>query len=495
VLAWLSTADLPFPDGKPAGPGRMALAVTVLTAGCWLLRALPLAAASLLPLALFPVLHVQSTRQVAAAYADPILWMFFGGFIIALAIERCGLHRRMALRVIGMVGARPRRLVLGFVLAATAISMWINNTATTLMLFPVTLAIVARFEAEGLLPGAARRRFGVALLLGIAYGASIGGVGTPIGTAPNLLFFKNYAALEQAGAPPFAFLDWMLAFVPFALVFALIAWSVLVHLCFRLPDVDAAAGRRIVAEVAALPRMTSAERRTLALFLLAVILWLTRGDVRLGGGTTFAGWGSRLAGEEGYVQDGAVAVLVAILLFAVPRGGGERGALLDWATARRMPYAILLLMGGGVAIAGAFESTGLDRALGAVTAPELTRISPFWAVALTTLFMTVLTEITSNTAITALMLPLLHAAAQAAHVDPRLLMLPATIAASCGFMLPIGTPPNAIAYSSGRVSIGEMARAGVVLDVLSAIVLTLVFWFWALPLLGIDPYASPAWLK
>lgn len=495
AACWLLSGLLAFPAGRDPAPGRWALAITGLTTACWLLRSLSLGAASLLPMVLLPLLGVQTTRRACEAYADPILWMFFGGFVIALAIERSGLHRRLALHVIHHLGTQPRRLALGFVLAAILISMWINNTATTLMLLPVCWAIVRAVEQEGLLHRQEARRFGAAMMLAIAYGSSIGGIGTPIGTAPNLLFFSSYAPLERDGAPAFLFVDWMLAFVPFALGFGCLTWFLLAWVLFPLPRLPGEAGKALLAEVTKLEPMSAAERRTLLLFLLAVLLWITRGDVRLGADHVVQGWASRLFGNDKDVLDGTVAVAVGVLMFAVPSGRGDGQGLIDWAAARQMPWAILFLLGGGVAIANAFEDTGLSLALGSELAPAIAGLHPFVAIALVTAMLTLLTELASNTAITALMLPLLLAAARAADVDPRLWMLPATIAASCGFALPIGTPPNAIVFSTGRVSFGEMARAGILLDLLSAFVLTLVFWFWALPVLGIDPYARPTWLK
>ncbi|MCC6670134.1 MAG: DASS family sodium-coupled anion symporter [Planctomycetes bacterium] len=491
---WLATL-LPFPEPEQAARGARAMAATVFTTTCWLTGAMPLAPASLLPLALFPLLGVQSTGAAAAGYSDPILWMFFGGFVLAMAIERCGLHRRLALRVIALLGLDPRRLVLGFFAAATLVSMWINNTAVTLMLLPIGAALVQRVQGEALLPEREARSFGVCVLLAIAYGSSIGGVATPIGTAPNLLFYRNYQPYVDRGAPPFSFLDWMAAFVPFALGFMVLAWLVLARLLHRLGDAEPAVAQRLRAELRALPPMDSAERRVAWLFAGAVLLWITRADLRLGPGLHVAGWVSWIGLREQDVLDGSIAVLVAILAFVIPSGRAPRERLMDWSTARQMPFEILFLLGGGVAIANAFEATGLSAAVGQAAAPTLASVPPFVAVALTCVGLTLLTEVASNTAITALMLPLLAATASTAGMDPRLLMLPATIAASCGFALPIGTPPNTVVFATGRLRMSDMVRAGILLDVLSAVILSLVFWFWALPVLGIDPQQRPGWVR
>ena len=511
LAVWQLSAGLQFADPASAHRGRLALAVTTLTAACWLLEAMPLAAASLLPLALLPLLAVQPVGEVAAAYAHPILWLFFGGFVLALAIERCGLHRRLALRVIALLGLDARRLVLGFLAAALLLSMWINNTAVALMLLPIGMALSRRVQDEGVLDATAGRRFGLCLMLAIAYGSSLGGMATPIGTAPNLLFFSSWNQLVQRGAPPLSFLQWMLAFAPFALGFGLIAWLMLVRVVFPLPALPRQAlprsapslpaaragggvGAALLAEVRTLPRMTSGERRVLLLFGAAVLLWVTRADVNLDGERVLHGWAWHL-GLGRHVDDGTVAVLIAILAFLVPSAGRGSPRLMDWAAARAMPYEILLLLGGGVAIAGAFSATGLSMALGGAAAPALQSLPPWLAIAATCCLLTCLTEVTSNTAITAIMLPVLSATALNAQIDPRLLLLPATISASCAFMFPIATPPNAVVFASGQVTFGQMARAGVLLNLLGVVLVTALMWLWVVPLLGIAPDGpAPAWV-
>lgn len=491
-LAYWLSGRLEFGAGADAEAGRRTLAVTALTAGCWLLRAMPLAAASLLPLVLLPLLGARSVAAVAPAYADPILWLFFGGFVLALAIERCGLHRRFALRVIAAFGGEPRRIVLGFALAAVGLSMWINNTATCLALLPIGWAIVERVGAARLLPPDAQRRFGTALMLAIGYSCSIGGIATPIGTAPNLLFFKVWRDLEQQGAPVVSFVQWIVAFAPLAVLFAVLVQLLLVRVLFPLPKLGTEASRQLVASVTELPPMSSAERRVLCVFATVVALWITRSDVRLSAELQIDGWATRLGLPR--IDDGTVALGAALLLFLLPAGGGERRPLMDWGTARRMPFEILLLLGGGVAIASAFTATGVSAALGGVMADALQGVSPWLAVAIVVTFLTFVTEVTSNTAITALSLPLLLSTAVGLGIDPRLLLLPATIAASCAFMFPIATPPNAVVFASGKVSMADMARAGLVCNLLSILLLSVVMWLWVLPWLGVGT-GRPAWLR
>lgn len=338
------------------------------------------------------------------------------------------------------------------------------------------------------------RRVAAAIMLAIAWGASIGGIATPIGTAPNLIFFSNYQPMVSAGkAAPVTFLDWMFAFVPLALLLAVVSWWLLVAY-FRLPKGNRSAGREILEEVAALPRMNQAEWTVLLLFGLTVLGWVTRGEFRIGDGASIPGTGWGRAAEnllslprerDDFVQDGSLAVLAAALAFVLPMQGWSGPRLMDWPTARKMPLEILFLIGGGVAIAGAFERTGLSAAIGVAMKPTLTACPAWLAVVLTTGLLTLLTEFTSNTAINSLMLPILASIAGAAGFDPRLLMLPCTVAASCGFALPVGTPPNTVVFSTGKVRMRDMVGSGILLDLISIAVISAWMWFFVVPALGI----------
>ena len=500
VLFWWLARRLPFDgDAQPAAAAAV-LGVTALTITCWLTLALPIGAASLLPVALLPLLGAVPMETIVRAYGHPILWLFGGGFVLAQAIERWGLHRRLALRVVGIVGPHPRRLVLGVFLCATGISLWISNTSVALMLLPIGWAIVDRTTAGGQLTPAAARNFGACVMLAIAYGASVGGMGTPIGTAPNALFFINYQSLVQQGAPPVTFLQWMVAFVPYVVALAVVFSVLLTTVVLPLPRGRLAGGDSMLQEAKALGPMTVAERRVAWLFGTAIVLWVTRADARLAEDFVVRGWAYwlRPAGARGeFVPDGVVAVAVAIAAFVIPAGGdaGAGKRLMDWETARKLPFDILFLLGGSMALADAFEPTGLSRSFGALLAPLVGHVHPLLLITVLCAAILLLSEVASNTAIAALFLPILKQGAIAAHLDPRLLLLPATLAASCGFMLPIATPPNTIVFATGRIGIGQMLRAGLVLDVLAIAMLVLVFWFWALPCLGVDPEVAPPWLR
>ena len=499
VIAYFVGASLPYAEDASPTIGGFAVAVTGLTAWCWLTRCLPLAPASLIPLALFPFLGVRSTADAAAAYAHPILWLFFGGFILAMAIERWGLHRRLALHIIARLGLRPRRLVLGFIVAGLFLSMWISNTGTSLMLLPIGLALVDRVKKLKILDDAACHRFTIALLLGLAYGCSVGGMATPIGTAPNLLYLSAYQEhADPVLSPSFSFPQWIGLILPISILLGFLIWICLAYVIFRLPRGDARAGGVILEELRGLPALSSAERRLITVFAIAVLLWVTRQDVPLGDDSVIHGWSHYLGfrGENRkFVEDGSVAVLMAILTFFIPSGGKGSPPLMDWKTARNLPFDILILLGGGIGIAKALETSGVCGALANALQPVVAAVPPFFAVALTVGMVTFLTEITSNTATTALMLPVLAATGVAAEIDPRLLMFPATLAASCAFMLPIATPPNAVVFSSGRVRMGEMARAGLLLNLISIVVLSIATWLILVPGLGIDPGSVPEWWR
>jgi sodium-dependent dicarboxylate transporter 2/3/5 len=498
-LCWWLGHSLPLPEQHhPLRAGELPhpvaacrlLFVTGLTTACWLLGAIPIAAASLLPLALLPLFGVTSTSDTTRGYGDPILWLFGGGFVLAQAVERCGLHRRVALRVVAALGPYPRRLVLGFFLAATAVSMWINNTAVALLLLPIGTVLVQRTQALGDLPPRALANFGAGVMCAIAFGASIGGMGSPIGTAPNAIFFAAHEPLVAAGARPVSFLLWVAAFAPYALLLAGVASFVITRFALPLPGARLPHGDELLAEARALPRWTRAEVRTAVLFGIAVLLWMTRGDLQLGSGTVIHGWAHWLlpAGErDRFLGDGSVAVLVAIVAFLLPAGTPDGRRLADWETARTMPFDLLLLLGGGIAMANAFAPTGVSAAFGELLRPLVGSVHPAVLLLVLVVAITLLSEVASNTAVATLLLPILRDGAIAAKLDPLVLMLPAVIAASCGFMLPIATPPNTIVFSSRQITFGQMAKAGLCVDLLAALLLLPVLFWWALPILGVDP--------
>jgi sodium-dependent dicarboxylate transporter 2/3/5 len=415
-------------------------AVTLLCAIWWIFEPVPIPFTSLIPLALFPLLGVLTPAQVGQSFGSPLILLLMGGFMLSTAMSDSGAHRRIALYMVNLFGGgNAKGLVLGFMAASAVLSMWISNTATTLMLLPVALAVLEQTD----------RRMNVPLLLGIAYAASIGGLGTPIGTPPNLIFMQIH--LDRFGTAP-SFPEWMSWGIPVVLLLVPLAGLWLTRGVHLEKPVE-------------LPRAgkwTPFEKRVLAMFALTALFWITRQ-------APFGGWSDWLNLPQ--ANDASVALIAVVLMAALPNGEG--GRLLRWETAASIPWGVLLLFGGGICIANAFVQSGLADNIAQELGAFLTL--PTWALILgLCLSVTFLTEVTSNTATASLLMPLLAATAVAADMNPMLLMVPAVLSASCAFMLPVATAPNAIVFGSGKVRIKDMARAGFVLNLIGAVVITTV---------------------
>ncbi|MGH7480736.1 MAG: SLC13 family permease [Longimicrobiales bacterium] len=455
---------LPFPAGATAAT-RATAAVAALMAVWWMTEALPLAATALLPLALFPMLGVLSAADAASPYANPVIFLFLGGFVLALSMERWGLHRRIALFVVSRVGTSPRRLVGGFMIATALVSMWISNTATAAMMVPIGIALIELLRpADPDTPFP----FGTALMLGIAYAATIGGVGTLIGTPPNAVFA---AAANELLGRSISFTDWMVVGVPLVIVMLPVTWALLVYRLFPPGDLPSGAADVLAAERRDLGPMSRGEALTMAVFFLAVFGWLAR-EPKVIGALTLPGLTQLVPG----LDDSTIAIAASILLFLLPAGRGEDGAsrrVMDWATAKRLPWGVLLLFGGGLALAAAFEASGLTRTIAQLVG-GLAGL-PTWillaAMAATFIY---LSELASNTAVAAMAMPVLAAAALGLGQPPLLFMALGALAASTAFMLPVGTPPNAIAFGSGRITMAQMIRAGFWLNLFALVLDTLI---------------------
>jgi sodium-dependent dicarboxylate transporter 2/3/5 len=423
-----------------AQPAAITASVTLLCAIWWIFEPVPIPFTSLLPLALFPLFGVLTPSQVGQAFGSPLILLLMGGFMLSTAMADSGAHRRIALYMVNLFGGgNARGLVLGFMAAAAVLSMWISNTATTLMLLPVALAVLEQTD----------RKMNIPLLLGIAYAASIGGLGTPIGTPPNLIFMQVH--LDQFGHTP-SFPEWMTWGIPVVVLLVPLAGLWLT----RGVKLDSPV------ELPVVGKWRSSEKRVLAIFGLTAIFWITRQ-------APFGGWSEWLNLPR--ANDASVALIAVVLMAALPNGEGKR--LLRWEAAVKIPWGVLLLFGGGIAIASAFVHSGLADNI----AQELSLLLelPTWLLILSMcLTVTFLTEVTSNTATASLLMPLLAATATAGNLSPMLLMVPAVLSASCAFMLPVATAPNAIVFGSGMVRIKDMARAGFVLNLAGAIVITAV---------------------
>ncbi len=500
-----------LPDSFLAREARCVAATAVLMAVWWICESIPLAATALIPLVAFPVMKVTPAREVAASYASPEIFLFMGGFFLAVAIQRWGLHRRIALAIVSLVGCRGERIILGFMIATAFLSMWISNTATTMMMLPIGLAVLVTLEdrlsssgggggygegatgpssgpggSTGDFTGPAGGRpfdaFKMALMLSIAYAANIGGIGTLIGTPPNIVFAAQVRALVP-GAQEVTFTRWMLVGLPLVAIFIPLTWLILTRVTMKGTGIDLAGGHEAIAEERQkLGPMNRGEKRTLVIFLLTVAAWITRGDIRIGD-FTLHGWAS-LTSLGSYVHDSTIAIAAALALFLTPVNYGEGQFVLNWRSASRIPWGILILFGGGIALGRGFTSSHLAARI--AHSMELLSAAPVLVlVALTALVVTFLTEITSNTAVATIFLPILAATATGLGVHPFVLMIPATISASCAFMLPVATPPNAIVFSSGNIPMSGMVRVGVIMNLVGVVLVVSLMYLIAMRVFGV----------
>jgi sodium-dependent dicarboxylate transporter 2/3/5 len=485
VLGWvLPDTYIDSADGVVAftAAGRATAAIAVWMAVWWLTEAISVYATALLPLVLMPLLDVAPAPTAAAPYAHELIFLFMGGFLIALAMERWGLHRRIALNTLRLVGDRATRVVGGFMGISALLSMWVSNTATTIMLLPVATSVIAlvarQLGAAG--PEAATRddaspirNFALCILLGIAYSASIGGMGTPIGTPPNVLllsYVKTYLGRE------IGFARWMAFALPLVVSFLPLTWLLLTRVLYPIRIARIEGGERLVADsLRALGPMSRAERIVLGAFGMAALLWVTRpllNALELFGGRPLAG-----------LSDAGIAMLAAMILFVAPAERAPRRFVLDWDTAVKLPWGILVLFGGGLSLAAAIQANGVGELL-ASQVVGLADVPAMVIVLAVVIGIVFLTEVTSNTATTATLVPLLAAIAPGLGLEPMLLIVPAALAASCAFMMPVATPPNAIVFGSGLVPILAMSRAGFWLNWLGIVLITLLAYSLLMPRLG-----------
>jgi sodium-dependent dicarboxylate transporter 2/3/5 len=469
-------------------------AVTALMATWWITEAIPIPATALLPLILFPLLGIMGAQDVSMRYADQNIFLFMGGFFIAMAMQRWNLHKRIALYIVKFLGTSPRRIVLGFMVATAFLSMWISNTATTMMMFPIGLAVIFHAasmldkEKSGINTAPGSFNFGLALMLGIAYSASIGGIATLVGTPPNIVF-AGIAKSMFPKAPEIGFLDWFKIGLPLVVIFLPVVWFYLTHIAVP-PKIRKIPGGKEVIEhdLKELGKMNTGEKLTLFVFVFVAFSWVFRRDIDLGF-WLIPGW-SGLLGISEHVHDSTVAIFGAILLFLLPVDFKKRIFVLNWEWALRIPWGIILLFGGGFALAAGFQTSGLAQWIGERLS-FLCGVPTIIMILCICLLLTFLTEVTSNTATTTMMMPVLGALAVATCIHPFLLMIPAAMSASCAFMLPVATPPNAIVFGSGYLRIPDMARVGFFLNIIGAIIITLLVYFLVIPIFNINALPLP----
>lgn len=474
------------PVGLPVA-AQWSAAVGALMAVWWLTEALHPAVTALVPVVLLPLTGAMAADDITRSYASETNLLFLGGLMIASAVERWNLHRRMALWIVWKFGRSPAGLVFGFMAATGAISAWISNAATTMMMLPIATAVLAHFRKDN--PDL-ERELAPPLLLSIAHAATIGGLATIVGTPPNAVFVGQMARLFPE-APPIGFLQWMMVGVPVALLLLPLTWFYLVRFASPLWHRSVKLDRGAIAgQLAALGPRTAAETRVMLIFAGAALLWMLRSPI-LTPAFSFSGWSGLLPMPK-YAGDSTVAVGMALLLFLIPSGEKRGERLLDWKTASGIPWGVLVLLGGGFALADATRATGLATWIGTGLG-GIAGVSAFTKVAVLCLCITFLTEVMTNTALTMIMMPVLAASAVASHTDPLLLMLPCTLSASLGFMMPSGTAPNAIVFSTGHLTVRYMAKVGFALNLLSIVVVTLATFALAGPSFGISLGSFPAW--
>lgn len=509
---------LPVPEGMKPEAHRL-ISVTLLMAGLWVTQAIPMAATSMIPLGVFPFLGIMPADLVSKAYVNDTLFLYLGGMIIALGIERWQLHRRLALNLVAVVGVSPKRLVLGFLVTTAGLSMWISNTACTLLMLPIAVAMMKTLDDDAAVgsdvPAGVRRsdQLTVPLLLAISYASSLGGMSTIVGTPTNNAAVGIYRD-QLPDAAEITVAEWIMAVGPISLIYLAVTWFVLTR---GLPG-SGVADRVLRAELRKLLRglgpATVAERRMLLMFGITGLMWVCRRPLTIGATTVIPGWldwytaaFNYLNGIRGIpttpfsasdtISDSSVAMLMAVVLFILPSGmpdnHGNTPKLMDWSTASRLPWDMILMFGGGFALAEAFRATDLSAWLGDALQQPLQQMPPWFVIATLCSLMTFLTEFTSNVATVSTLMPTLLAMSGPLGIDARMIFIPAALAASCAFMMPIATPPNAIVFGTGRVPIRQMISYGLGLNLVGIPLLTAgAFWFIG-PAFGIsDPAKASA---
>ncbi len=466
------------------------LGVAVLMAIWWMTEAVPIAITALLPIVFYPLFGIMDGKTASSTYFNHIIFLFIGGFVVALAMEKWNLHRRIALKILLWIGVSPNKILIGFMVATAFLSMWISNTATAMMMVPIVVSVLAHLEEK--LGSDYVKKYSIALLLGVAYSASIGGIATLIGTPPNIAFSQIFAQTFPQ-APEIGFAQWILFGLPLSVVMLFFAWLVLYLLFVPKQKVEAETREALMEEYNKLGKISYEEIVVLISFIILALLWLFRSgfDISMGKmNLHMPGW-AKLFKHPKYFNDGTAAILVALVLFIIPSRDKSQ-AIMDCQSLARLPWNIVLLFGGGFALAKGFEVSGLSVWI-AHRFEALSGLNIVLLVGIISLVVVILTEFTSNTATTQMVLPVLASIAIGIHINPLILMLPATIAASLAFMLPVATPPNIIIFGTGRVTIPQMLKAGIILDIIGVFVLLAVMFLLVMPLLGINVHDFPVW--
>jgi len=473
ILVFVILLFLPVPEGLSDAAWKTA-AVTILMGIWWITEAIPISATALLPIVLFPVLGVFSIGDATGPYANPLIFLFMGGFVIALAMEKWNLHKRIAITIVNFVGIKPSSIIIGFIIASAFLSMWVSNTATAIMMLPIAMSILELLDKND---KSAKINFEIVLVLTIAYACNIGGMGTLIGTPPNALLagfvLENYNI-------EISFLDWMMVGVPIMLVSLPLMYVILTKFVYPIRIKELPGGTELIrSQMERLGNISNQEKKVAVVFVSAALLWMFR---------------PLLSSVVPGLSDAGIAIGAAVAFFMIPANSEENRFLLKWSDTKRLPWGVLILFGGGLSMASAISSTGLATWIGSGIGSLNT-----WPIILIILIVIALivflTEMTSNTASTAAFLPILASVAIGLGENPFLLAIPTVLGASCAFMLPVATPPNAIVYGSGKISIPEMSKAGLWLNIMFILLLTLASLTLVSWVFGIEIGVLPEWVK
>ncbi|MEP1151695.1 MAG: DASS family sodium-coupled anion symporter [Balneola sp.] len=473
ILVFIVLLFIPAPEGLSDEAWKTA-AVTILMGIWWITEAIPISATALLPIVLFPVLGVFGISDATTPYANPLIFLFMGGFVIALAMEKWDLHKRIAVTILNFVGVKPSSIIIGFIISASFLSMWVSNTATAIMMLPIAMSILELLDKED---KKAKINFEIVLILTIAYACNIGGMGTLIGTPPNALLAGF--VLENYGIE-ISFLDWMMVGVPIMLVSLPLMYVVLTKFVYPIKIKELPGGKELIrSQMEKLGSISNQEKKVGVVFVSAALLWMFR---------------PLLSDLIPGLSDAGIAIGAAVSFFMIPANTSEEAFILKWSDTKKLPWGVLILFGGGLSMASAISSTGLAAWIGSGigglnTWPILLIV--FIVIAL----MVFLTEMTSNTASTAAFLPILASVAIGLGENPFLLAIPTVLGASCAFMLPVATPPNAIVYGSGKITIPEMSKAGLWLNTLFILLLTLASLTLVSWVFGIEVGVLPSWAQ
>jgi sodium-dependent dicarboxylate transporter 2/3/5 len=479
IIFLIATCLLPSPESLN-NKAWLTLGVAILMATWWLTEAIPLPATGLLPLVLFPLLGISSIKDTAQAFSHPIIFLFMGGFIIGLAMQHTGLHKRIAYYIISKFKSSPKSLVFGFMCATAFLSMWISNSATAIMMLPIALSIITVFKEDK--NDIKDNNFDKALVLSIAFSATIGGIATIIGTPPNTVMA---AMLSEIYNYEINFVDWLKIGLPTSIILLPITWIILTFLCFPLNSKASIKDKVIKDKIKELGKISQDEIMVGIVFIITASLWISRKWLS-----------TALDGviPAGALNDSTIAIMAAIFLFIIPSNRPKRKRLIDWQVAQNIPWGALILIGGGLSLATVINSSGLATWIGSLSS-NLSNISIVFIVLICIASIIVLTELTSNTATASTFIPIMGATALGLGQDPLLLIIPATLAASCAFMMPVATPPNTIAYASGHLKISDMIKAGIWLNIISIIIIGVIITLILGPVFDVELNKIPIWAK